>query len=296
MMKQKTRVSEFLILQVLKGFSGISILTTCGIVGILLWESLDFFRQIPILDFLTGQVWTPLFEPRSFGVLPLLCGTLLIALYSCLISIPLGLAVSLYLSQYAGETARNVAKPILELLAGIPSVVFGYFAMAAISPVLRAWIPETEVFNALSAALVVGIMTLPLVASLSDDALRAVPISLLEGGYALGSTKAEVTTFILLPAASSGIIAAFVLAFARAIGETMAVTLAAGSTPNLTWNPLESIQTMTAYIVQVSMGDTPRGTVEYQSIFAVGLLLFVITLLCNLGANSLKRYFKRGFL
>lgn len=294
--KYTNRFGESLILTCLQAFSYISILTTIGIVAILALESSEFFKNISLQEFLFTTEWAPLFEPRRFGILPLIMGTLLVAGLSCLVSVPLGIAVALYLSQYATERARSLFKPLLEILAGIPSVVFGYFAMTAITPFIRSWYPEAEVFNALSAAIVVGIMTLPLVASLSDDAMRSVPSSLLEGGYALGTTKAEVNFFILLPAASSGIIASFVLAFSRAIGETMAVTLAAGSTPNLTLNPFESIQTMAAYIVQVSMGDTPRGSIEYQSIFAVGLVLFLITLFANMLASFMKQYFKKGYV
>ena len=282
------RIGERLVVQFLAGSAYCSLLITAGIVGILLWESAGFFSNISLGEFFLSGRWTPLFEPRHFGIWPLVSGTFLVAGLSCLFSVPIGLAVALYLSQYASPQARRLLKPMLELLAGIPSVVFGYFAITAITPFIRHFWPDAEVFNAFSAALVVGVMTLPLVASLSDDALSAVGDSLKQGGYALGATTWEVNWSILLPAASSGVIASFVLAFARAIGETMAVTLAAGSTPNLTLNPFDSIQTMTAYIVQVSMGDIARGSVEYQSIFAVGLTLFIITLGVNLLAQLVK--------
>jgi phosphate transport system permease protein len=247
------------------------------------------------LVFLFGTKWAPLLEPRSFGVLPLLCGTFLIVVGSAAVAIPVGLATAIYLGEYATPRVRNVVKPVLEVLAGIPTVVYGYFALTFITPVLAKIFPQTEVFNAASASIVVGIMVLPMIASLCDDAIRAVPASLREGAHALGATHMEVTTRVVVPAALSGIMASFVLAISRAIGETMAVTLAAGATPKLTLNPLESIQTMTAYIVQVSLGDTPAGTVEYQTIFAVGALLFVITLAMNVIANRVLGHFREAY-
>ena len=269
----------------------VSILTTVGIVVVLVWESVGFFRHVPILDFLTGTVWTPLFEPQRFGVLPLLAGSVLIALIASLIALPLGLGAAIYLSEYSPRRVRDVLKPILEILAGIPTVVYGYFALTFVTPVLRHVIPGLGIFNALSAGIVVGIMILPLIASLSEDAMAAVPRELRQGAYALGSTKLEVATRVVTPAALSGIMASFILAVSRAIGETMAVVLAAGMTPQLTFDPRESVQTMTAYIVQVSLGDTPFGSIEYQSIFAVGLLLFMVTLVMNIfGRWFLNRY------
>ncbi|WP_242856092.1 phosphate ABC transporter permease subunit PstC [Ruminiclostridium josui] len=237
-------------------------------------------------DFLFGRKWTPLFSNPSFGVLPLVMGTLIITLVSAVISIPIGLFTAIYLSEYANKRVRKVIKPILEVLAGIPSIVFGYFALTLITPLLKAFIPQTEIFNALSASIAVGIMTIPLVSSLSEDALRAVPDSLRQGALALGSTKMETSLKVVVPAAISGISASFVLAISRAIGETMIVTIAAGARPNLTFNPLESMQTMTSFIVQASQGDNPHGTVGYYSLFAVGLLLFIITL----GLNILSHY------
>jgi phosphate transport system permease protein len=236
-------------------------------------------------------VWTPLFQPQRFGVLPLLVGSVLIALIASLIAVPLGLGAAIYLSEYSPRRVRDVLKPILEILAGIPTVVYGYFALTFVTPVLRHVIPGLGIFNALSAGIVVGIMILPLIASLSEDAMAAVPRELRQGAYALGSTKLEVATRVVTPAALSGIMASFILAVSRAIGETMAVVLAAGMTPQLTFDPRESVQTMTAYIVQVSLGDTPFGSIEYQSIFAVGLLLFVVTLIMNIfGRWFLNRY------
>jgi len=269
----------------------LSILTTVGIIAVLSRETWGFFMEVPVFDFLFGLNWAPLLEPRSYGVLPLLGGTAMIVVGSALIAIPVGLGSAIFLSEYAGDRTRSIVKPILEILAGVPTVVYGYFALTSVTPLLKAVIPNTQIFNAASASVVVGIMILPMVASLCDDALRAVPTSLRQAGHALGATRLEVSTQVVVPGALSGILASFVLAASRAFGETMAVTLAAGATPNLTVNPLESIQTMTAYIVQVSLGDTPAGGVEYQTIFAVGSLLFLITLGMNILANRiLKRY------
>lgn len=273
----------------------VSVLTTAGIIAVLCRETLAFFAEVPVLEFLTGTKWTPLFQPKSFGVLPLVCGTALVAVGASLIAVPLGLGIALHLSEYASDRARSVLKPLLEILAGVPTVVYGYFALTFITPQLMNLFPKTQVFNAASGAVVVGIMILPMIASLSEDALRAVPMGLRHAGYALGATRFEVSTRIVLPAALSGVLASFVLAVSRAIGETMAVTLAAGATPKLTLNPLESIQTLTAYIVQVSLGDTPAGTIEYKTIFAVGSLLFGITLGMNLLAHYVLRRFREVY-
>ena len=244
-------------------------------------------------EFLTGTLWTPLFEPRRFGILPLLSGTLLVACGSAIIALPGGLAISIFLNEYAPDKLRNIVKPIIEVLAGIPTVVYGYFALTTITPILRSTFPEVEVFNAASASIVVGIMILPMVISLCDDAFKAVPSSLKQAGYALGATRFEVAIGVMLPAALSGVIASFILAISRAIGETMAVTLAAGATPKIALNPFESIQTMTAYIVQVSLGDTPQGTIEYKSIFAVGMVLFIITLIFNMFSRHIVKKYGR---
>lgn len=273
------------------GAGAISILTTVGIIAVLVWESLAFFRRVSVLEFLTGTVWTPLFVPQHFGVLPLLMGSVLVSIIAAAIAIPLGLGSAIYLSEFAPERLRRFLKPVLEILAGVPSVVYGYFALTFVTPLLQPLIPGLQLFNALSAGIVVGIMVLPLIASLSEDAMNAVPRGLRQGAYALGATKFEVATRVVTPAALSGIVASFILAISRAIGETMAVVLAAGMTPNLTLDVRESIQTLTAYIVQVSLGDTPFGSIEYQSIFAVGLLLFAVTLGMNVfGRWFLKRY------
>lgn len=282
---------EKLIKAVLFGFGGFSVLITLAILGILVFESSTFFGHISPLEFFFGTKWTPLFEPKHFGVLPIVCGTLLIVFFSSLISIPLGLLCAIYLSEYCDKRIRRVLKPILELLAGIPSIVYGYFALTAITPFLREVIPNVDIFNALSASIAVGIMTIPMVLSMSEDAMQAVPSALREGAYALGMTKLEVTTSVVLPAALSGIMSSFVLAISRAIGETMIVALAAGSTPVLTLNPLRSVQTMTGYIVQVATGDSPKGSIQEQTLYAVAMLLFMITLLMN----SLSSYITKKF-
>lgn len=282
---RRRRVFEQLIHAFLFVCAGISVVTTVSIVVVLLVESVQFFFDVSIFEFFTETRWTPLLKPKHFGILPLLSGTMLIAVGSALVSIPIGLGTAVYLSEYSPPRLREVLKPVVEVLAGIPSVVYGYFALVTISPFVRSMFPSAGPFNAASACVVVGIMTLPMVISLSEDALRAVPRSLRQGAYALGATKYEVTVQVVVPAAMSGIVASFLLAISRAIGETMAVTLAAGATPRATLNPLESIQTMTAYIIQISQGDTPAGTVEYRTIFAVGLSLFIATLLINLLAQ-----------
>lgn len=272
-----------------------TVLTLFGIAGVLLVESVNFFSNVNVLDFLTDTQWTPQFVEKHYGIWPLLSGTLLVTVIAALVSIPVGLASAVYIAEYAPAPVRKVVKPGLELLAGVPTVVYGYFALTFVTPLLQNVVPQLQIFNALSAGIVVGIMIIPMIASLSEDALRAVPRSLAFGGYALGATKLEVVTKIMVPSALSGIIASFILGLSRAIGETMIVTLAAGATPRLTANPLESIQTMTAYIVQVSLGDTPAGSIAYQSLFAVGLMLFLITLGLNIVANRVIRRYKESY-
>lgn len=272
-----------------------STLVTLGVVVVLLSESVNFFREVPIVDFLTDTRWEPMFQEKRFGVLPLLAGSFMVAGGAAIVALPVGLFAAIYLSEYARESTRRVVKPVLEVLAGIPTVVYGYFALTFVTPVLRNIFPETNIFNAASASIVVGIMILPTVSSLSEDALRAVPRALREGAYGLGATRMEVATRVAVPAALSGIVASFILAISRAIGETMAVTIAAGNLPNLTVNPLESIQTMTAYMVQVSRGDTPQGTVVYQTLFAVGMTLFLITLAMNILSQWVMRHFREEY-
>jgi len=274
----------------------VSVATTAGIIWVLTSESLRFFVHVSPLEFFLGIRWAPLLEPRSFGVLPLIAGTFLVAGGALIVALPVGLASAIYLSEYAPSRLRQILKPLLEILAGIPTVVYGYFAITFITPyIIKPLYPSTEIFNAASAAIVVGVMIIPTISSLCDDAFRAVPRSLREAGYALSATKLEVSTRIVLPAALSGVIASVLLALARAIGETMAVTLAAGMTPNLTLNPFVSVQTLTAYMVQVSQGDTPAGTVEYQTIFAVGFTLFLITLTINLIAQRVLARFREAY-
>jgi len=272
-----------------------SILTTIGIVLVLIFETFSFFEEVPILEFLTGTTWAPMYQPQHFGVLPLINGTLMIAVGAAVIAIPLGIASAVYLSEYSSPKVRQTVKPVLEILAGIPTVVYGYFAISFITPLIRVFVPDANIFNAASASIVVGIMILPMISSLSEDAMRSVPRALREGAYALGSTRFEVSTKIVLPAALSGILASFVLAISRAVGETMAVTLAAGATPKMTLNFFESIQTMTAYIVQVSLGDTPLGSIEYKTIFAVGMVLFAMTLLMNIISMWIKERYREVY-
>ncbi|HSM08990.1 MAG TPA: phosphate ABC transporter permease subunit PstC [Gemmatimonadota bacterium] len=289
------RVGERVIAGLLALCGLVSVLTTVGIVVVLLTESAGFFREVPLVDFLTGTQWSPLYTDQQFGILPLLNGTLLIAVGAMVIALPVGLTSAIYLSEYASPRVRGVVKPLLEILAGIPTVVYGYFALLFITPLLRAVFPSAGVYNAASAAIVVGIMIIPMVASLSEDALSAVPRALREAAYGLGATKFEVSTRVAVPAALSGIVASFILAISRAVGETMAVTLAAGATPRMTLSFLESVQTMTAYIVQVSLGETPHGSIEYETIFAVGLVLFCMTLAMNLISNRITARFREVY-
>ena len=273
----------------------LSILITVGIVAVLLFEALAFFGDVTFWEFITGTRWTPLFSSKQFGVLALVAGTTLTALLAMLVSLPLGLLSAIYLSEYAPDRIRRLVKPILEVLAGIPTVVYGYFALLFVTPILRNISGDISVFNALSASIVMGIMILPMVSSLSEDAMRSVPRNLREAAYALGSTKLEVSTLVVVPAALSGIMSAFILAVSRAIGETMIVTIAAGQNPSFTLNPFVPIETMTAYIVQVSQGDAPAGSIEFKTIFAVALLLFVMTLVMNLLSQYVVSRFREEY-
>lgn len=275
--------------------AAVGVLTTVGIVAVLAYESLQFFGKVSIVDFFTGTSWAPHANPGRFGVLPLFCGTFLVAFGSAIIAIPIGLGAAIYLAEYASPVVRDVVKPMLEILAGVPSVVFGYLAIVFVSPLVRAAFPQADIFNALNASIVVAIMILPMIVSLSEDVLRSVPRSLREGAYALGATKLDVTMGVIVPAALSGIMASFLLAVARAVGETMAVTLAAGHLPQMTLNPLNSIQTMTAYIVETTKGDAQRDTIEYQTIFAVGLTLFLTTLALNVLAQAILKRMREQY-
>jgi phosphate transport system permease protein len=304
--RSRPRYGEGVIRFFLLAASFVSVLTTVGIIGVLAIEAVHFFRVVPASDFLLGTQWNPLIEPRRYGVLPLLSGTLQVTFGSCLVSIPFGVMTALYMSEYAGTRTRSLLKPVIEILAGIPTVVYGYFALFFLTPLIRTTFDpllmaafgtghEVGVYNAMSASIAIGIMTIPIVASLSDDALRSVPDALRQGGFAMGATKLEVSTSILIPAALSGILASCILALSRAIGETMIVVLAAGATPTLSVNPFQSIETMTAYIVQVSLGDTPYGTLEYYTLFAVAALLFLMTLGLNVLAYRIIRHFKENY-
>jgi phosphate transport system permease protein len=289
------RMFEFVIEKLLFVCASGSILVTAGIVLVLLFETAQFFGEVPITEFLFGTVWTPLFFDKHFGVLPLLAGTLLASGIAMAVAVPAGLLTAIYLSEYAPPLVRRIVKPVLEVLAGVPTVVYGYFALLFVTPVLQNVVPGLGGFNALSPGIVMGIMILPLVSSLSEDAMRSVPNGLREGAYALGATRMEAAVRVVLPAAFSGISAAVVLAISRAIGETMIVAIAAGQQPRLTLDPRVPVETMTAYIVQVSLGDTPAGTIEYRTIFAVGMLLFLSTFLLNLLSNLLRERFREEY-
>ena len=273
----------------------VSVLTTLGIAAVLLIESIPFFQSVPLSEFFGETRWTPQFTEKHFGIWALLSGTLLVTVISAVVALPVGLASAIFISEYASAWVRKILKPGLELLAGVPTVVYGYFALTFVTPLLQTFVPGLGVYNALSAGIVVGIMIIPMVASLSEDALQAVPNSLARAAYALGATKYEAVVRVNVPAAFGGIMASFILAVSRAIGETMIVTLAAGASPKTTADPTEAIQTMTAFIVQVSKGDTPQGTIEYQSIFAVGLVLFLITLAMNVFANRITRRYQEKY-
>ena len=273
----------------------VSILTTAGIVAVLLFETVAFFQEVPLWRFLTDLEWTPLFADKNFGIIVLASATFLTSAIALVVAIPVGLMSAIYLSEVAPRTVRRVVKPLLEVLAGVPTVVYGYFALLFVTPLLQLFFPSISGFNALSAGLVMGVMIIPLVVSLSEDALFAVPQSLRDGAYALGATRLQVATRVVVPAALSGIVASFILSVSRAVGETMIVAIAAGQSPNLTLNPLVPVETMTAYIVQVSLGDTPTGTLEFKTIFAVGMTLFVLTLGLNVLSHRLVRRFHERY-
>lgn len=276
----------------------VSVLTTIGIVIVLLAQAVNFFADVPIVDFLTGTTWTALFQnQQEWGVLPLVSATLMVTLLSMIVAVPVGLMSAIFLSEYATPRMRAILKPVLELLAGIPTIIYGFFALTFITPsLLKPIWPQTSVYNILAASIAVGIMIVPLIASLSEDAIRSVPSAMREGAYALGATKLEVSTRIIVPAALSGIVASFILAASRAVGETMIVALAAGSKPQMVTDPLQPGETMTGYIVQVVSGDAPRGSSIYYSLFAVGLLLFVMTLALNIFSNWFVRRFREEYV
>ena len=292
---ERRRWGEDLIKLALALCSLVSVLTTVGIVIALLGPSIEFFREIGVWAYLSGREWTPLFEPARFGVQPLVVGTLSVTFWACLVSMPFGLGAAIFLSEYAGRRLRSVLKPALELLAGIPTVVFGFFALTFFTPLLRDLGLQVEIYNALSAGIVMGVMLIPTVASISEDAMSAVPQSLRDGAYGLGGTKLQVSTRIVVPAAISGIIASYVLAISRAIGETMIVLLAAGQQPNLTFDPMRAVETMTAFIAATGQGDTPTGSIEYKTIFAVGFTLFLATFLMNIISIRLVRKYREVY-
>lgn len=324
--RNRRHLEQAIVLWVLRAAALISILTTIGIVAVLVSQSVGFFQEeicvlnegepikpcepgvngtltrVGIFDFLTGTNWSPLFKPYrevglSFGVLPLVAGTFLVAAVAGIVSLGLGIGAAVFLSEYAPDRVRTIIKPILEVLAGIPTVVYGYFALLTIGPVLRFVIGDDNLgtFSALSAGLVMGIMIMPMVTTLSEDAMISVPRSLRDAAYALGATRFEVATKVVVPAALSGIVSSFILAVSRAVGETMIVYLAAGGRPNLTFNPLEAVQAMTAFIVNVALGDTPHGEIEYYTIFVVGLLLFLITLVMNILGRWVVQRFRQQY-
>jgi phosphate transport system permease protein len=293
--KKMSRTIERIIERSLLACGLLSILTTVGIIGVLLFETIAFFEEVSVFDFLTDTEWAPLSVNKRFGVLPLLSGTVLTSLIAILMAGPLGILTAIFLSEYAPDKLRRVLKPILEILAGVPTIVYGYFALLFVTPLLQRFIPSLEGFNALSPGIVMGIMILPLVSSLSEDAMFAVPRSLRDAAYALGSSRLQVAWRVVVPAAFSGITASFVIAVSRAIGETMLVSIAAGQKANLTFNPLVAIETITTYIVQVSLGDTPSGTLEYRTIFAVGMVLFLSTFVLNIFGDRMRQRFRERY-
>ena len=273
----------------------ISVFTTLAIVAILLWESVVFFEHVPIWDFLTDTQWTPLFDDAHFGIMSLLSGTLTTTLVALLVAIPLGTILAIYLSEFAPFTVREIAKPFLELLGGIPTIIYGYFALLFVTPLLQVVFPSLPGFNMLSAGLVMGIMIVPYISSLSEDAMRAVPMHMREGSYAMGATRLQTAVFVVTPAAMSGLASSYILGISRAVGETMVVAIAAGMQPNLTFNPAEPAATITAYIVQVALGDLPHGSIGYQTIFAAGLTLLLITLIFNILGHMLRKRFREAY-
>ncbi len=273
----------------------VAVFVTAAIVYILVSESLPFFAHVALRDFLTDTMWTPMFDQPRFGILPLLAGTLVTTLVALCLAIPCGMVIALYLSEFASHRLREVVKPVLELLGAVPTVVYGYFALQMVTPFLQRFIPELPGFNMLSPGLVIGIMIIPYVASVSEDAMRAVPGYMREGSYAMGATRFQTATRVVVPGALSGIAAAFILGISRAVGETMVVAVAAGLQPNLTWNPLESAATITSFIVQVSLGDLPHDSIGYQSIFAAGLVLMLTTLVFNIAGFALTRRFREVY-
>ena len=289
------KVRDRLIEALLLAAGLVAVLTTLAIVAILLYESSTFFAHVSIVEFLTGTMWTPLFADAQYGVLPLVAGTVTTTLVALLVAVPLGTTIAIYLSEFAPHHVRETVKPILELLGAVPTVVYGYFALTMVTPVLQWLMPELPGFNMLSAGLVIGLMIVPYVSSVSEDAMRAVPRYMREGSYAMGATRLQTALRVVVPGAFSGLAAAFILGISRAVGETMVVAIAAGMQPNFTFDPRQPAATITAYIVQVRLGDLPHGSIGYQSIFAVGLVLMIITLIFNIIGFSLTRRFREAY-
>jgi phosphate transport system permease protein len=288
----KERLIEFMLM--LTGL--VAVFTTVAITVILVYESIGFFEFVSVWEFLTGTVWTPLFANPSYGILPLIAGTLTVTFIALAVAVPMGTIIAIYLSEFAPHRLREVIKPALEMISAVPTIVFGYFALLFVTPLLQATLmPGLPGFNMLAPGVVVGVATIPTIASLAEDAMRSVPMSMREGAYAVGSNKLQVALRVVMPAAVSGVVAAYVLAAARAIGETMVVAIAAGQNANFTFNPLEAAATLTAYIAQVSLGDLEHGSVAYRSIFAAGLILLVMTLVLNVAGHFLRRRFRRTY-
>lgn len=287
----KERIIEFILM--LAALTAVA--TTFAIVGVLLFESLSFFKTVSIIDFFTDTQWTPLFEDAHYGIMPLVSGTLTTSAIALAVAVPIGTVAAIFLSEFASHKTREIIKPILELLVGVPTVVFGYFALFFVTPLLQSIYPELPTFNMLGAGIVMGIMIIPYIASMSEDAMRAVPMSMREGSYAMGATRFQTAIKVVTPAAISGIVAAYILAISRAVGETMVVAIAAGQQPNLTFNPLDSAATITAYIVQVAMGDLPHGSIGYQSIFAAGLVLMAMTLSFNIVGHWIRKRYREHY-
>jgi len=273
----------------------VSVFTTVGIIYVLVKESVVFFSHVPLWDFLTDTQWTPLFDDAHFGIMVLLSGTLTSSMVALGIAVPVGTVIAIYLSEFAPFGVREIAKPFLEMLGGVPTIVYGYFALLFVTPLLQRIYPELPGFNLLGAGIVMGIMIIPYVSSIAEDAMRAVPMSLREGSYAMGATRFQTATRVVVPAAISGIASAYILGISRAVGETMILAVAAGMQPNLTFNPLEPAATITAFIVQVALGDLPHGSVGYQTIFAAGLTLFLVTLAFNIGGHVLRKRFREAY-
>jgi len=273
----------------------VAVATTFAIVGVLLYESLSFFKTVSVIEFFTDTQWTPLFEDAHYGIMPLVSGTLTTSAIALAVAVPIGTISAIFLSEFASHKTREIIKPILELLVGVPTVVFGYFALFFVTPLLQSIYPELPSFNMLGAGIVMGIMIIPYIASMSEDAMRAVPMSMREGSYAMGATRFQTAIKVVTPAAISGIVAAYILAISRAVGETMVVAIAAGQQPNLTFNPLDSAATITAYIVQVAMGDLPHGSIGYQSIFAAGLVLMAMTLSFNIFGHWVRKKYRESY-